>query len=378
MSRTGENIYKRKDGRWEGRYIKERVNGKAKYGAVYARSYKDVKRKLEAARKDLGKKPAVGKAGKVADIGNSWLSEAAGTLKKSSLNKYEDILRCYIFPEFGENDLLEITNQRLFDFVNGLLLYGGVKGQGLTSATVAEILSAMNSIRIYAMKKDYVVNYSTECVRLKKEQADIRVFSLKEEEILIDYLQEHMDFSALGILLCLFTGIRIGELCALKWEDFNFSEKKMFVGKTMQRLRVETTGKRKTEVKILEPKSVCSVRVIPLPDFMMGLLKKFYTPEAFLLTGNSRFVEPRTMQNRFKRILAFCGIQDANFHATRHTFATRCIELGFDVKSLSEILGHASVAITMNRYVHPSMELKRENMNRFSEVFAVKKMVEEG
>lgn len=134
----------------------------------------------------------------------------------------------------------------------------------------------------------------------------------------------------------------------------------------MQRLRVN--GKeRKTEVKILEPKSKHSIRTIPLPDVLVRLLKKYYKKDAFLLTGDKdRFIEPRVMQNRFKRILKKCGIEDANFHATRHTFATRCVELNFDIKSLSEILGHASVTITMNKYVHPSMELKAENMNKFS------------
>lgn len=373
MPRTGENIYKRKDGRWEGRYIRERINGKARYGAVYARSYREVKKKLEEAKDEIKKRqlPAA-KTGKLADIGSRWLSEAALSLKESSVNKYEDILRCYILPEFGERELSEITNQQLMNFANDLLLSGGTRGQGLAPSTVAEILSAMNGIRIYAMKKDYAVAFSTDCVSLKKRQGDIRVFSLEEEGQLISYLQENLDLPALGVMLCLFTGIRLGELCAMKWDDINISEKKMSVSRTMQRLRSNTAG-HKTEVKILKPKSMTSVRTIPLPDIIMEFLEAAYIPGAFLLTGeDNRFVEPRTMQNYFKRIIAACGIESANFHATRHTFATRCIELGFDVKSLSEILGHASVTITMNRYVHPSMTLKRKNMNRFSNLFPVR------
>jgi len=374
MPRTGENIYKRKDGRWEGRYIRERVDGKAKYSAVYARSYREVKRKLEEAKEEIQKKElTAAKAGKMADIGSKWLSEVAVSLKESSVNKYEDLLRCYILPEFGESELSEITNQQLINFANGLLSGGGAMGQGLSPSTVVEILSAMNGIRIYAMKKDYAVAFSTECVSLKKNQGDIRVFSLEEEGRLLDYLQKNMDLPALGIMLCLFTGIRLGELCAMKWDDISIPEKKMSVSKTMQRLRCSAAAGHKTEVRILEPKSTSSVRTIPLPDIIMELLEAAYIPGAFLLTGkSSRFVEPRTMQNHFKKITVACGIEDANFHATRHTFATRCIELGFDVKSLSEILGHASVAITMNRYVHPSMALKRENMNRFSDLFTVK------
>jgi len=374
MSRTGENIYKRKDGRWEGRYIRERVDGKARYGVVYARSYREVKSKLEEAKEQIRKKKLpTAKAGKVADVGNRWLSEAAVSLKESSVNKYEDILHCYILPEFGESELSEITNQQLINFANSLLSGGGARGQGLAPSTVAEVLSAMNGIRVYAMQKNYTVAFSTECVSLKKNQVDIRVFSLEEEGRLLGYLQENLDLPALGIMLCLFTGIRLGELCAMKWDDISIPEKKMFVSKTMQRLRCNAAAEHKTEVRILEPKSMSSIRTIPLPDIMMEFLEAAYIPGAFLLTGkDNRFVEPRTMQNHFKRIIAACDIENANFHATRHTFATRCIELGFDVKSLSEILGHASVAITMNRYVHPSMALKRENMNRFSGLFTVK------
>lgn len=374
MPRTGENIYKRKDGRWEGRYIKERVAGKARYGTVYARSYREVKLKLDMAKRELGTRDLSNfRTEKMAYIGEKWFAEMRIVLKESSSNKYEDILRRYILPEFGEDELSAITNQRIIDFANSLLLNGGAKQQGLTPATVSGILSVINSIRIYAMRRDYTVSFSTKCINLKREQKGVRVFSFEEEKRLVSYLQDHLDLSALGILLCFFTGIRIGELCALKWDDINLSEKRMSVNKTMQRIRVKTPAIRKTEIKILEPKSTSSIRTIPLPDFIVDLFAGFYTPEAFLLTGDTLYyVEPRTMQKRFKRILLNCGIQDANFHAIRHTFATRCIELGFDAKSLSEILGHASVAITMNRYVHPSMALKEENMNRFSNLFPVK------
>lgn len=372
MSRTGENIYKRKDGRWEGRYVKERVNGKTRYGVVYARNYHDVKEKLEAAKKEYEKKKLpVPKAGTVADVGKQWLAEVEVSLKESSVRKYEDILRCYILPEFGAEELTEITDQKIIQFVNSLLANGGVKQQGLATTTVAEVLSTMNSIRVYAMRREYRVAFSTECVALKRAQGDIRVFSLEEEQQLLGYLRENMDLQSLGILICLFTGIRVGELCALKWDDINLSEKKMRVCRTMQRVRVNASEGGRTEVKILEPKSACSIRTIPLPETIMDLMEEFHTPGTYLLTSHvSRYVEPRTMQNRFKRTLSACGIEDANFHATRHTFATRCVELGFDVKSLSEILGHASVTITMNRYVHPTMALKTENMNRFSNLFA--------
>lgn len=373
MARKGENIYKRKDGRWEGRYIKGHKEGKICYGVVYARSYQEVKAKLDTAKKNMEKKQNKTKAGITSDVGNRWLSDMSGTLKISSVNKYDDLLRCYILPEFGENEFSEITNQNLIDFTRELLSTGGVKHQGLAPSTVAEVMSAMNSIRIYALRREWAVSFSPDCVRIKRDPKEIRVFSLEEQACLLTYLQENMDPVALGILLCFFTGIRIGELCALKWDDFSISEKRMQVNKTMQRIRVKGLEKRKTAVRIFDPKSASSIRTIPLPEALLELLEQFYTPGAFLLTcDEKRFVEPRTMQNRFKAALSSCGVADANFHAIRHTFATRCIEMGFDVKCLSEILGHASVSITMNRYVHPSMAHKSENMNRLSELFAVK------
>ncbi len=373
MPRKGENIYKRKDGRWEGRYIKKREGGKVHYGSVYARNYREVKKKLDDVKKNLNQKPHIVSAGSMEEIGNHWLASMSGTLKASSINKYGDLLRCYILPEFGEREFSEITNQNIIDFINALLSNGGAKQQGLSPSTVAEVLSTMNSIRIYALKRNFTVSFSPECINIRREQKEIRVFSAKEQDSLLVYLYENMNPIALGILLCFFTGVRIGELCALTWDDFSLEEGKMHVRKTMQRIRIDGSAKYKTEVRIFTPKSVCSIRTIPLPEAMIGLLKKYHTPETFLLTcEQERFVEPRTMQNHFKGILSSCNISDANFHAIRHTFATRCIELGFDVKSLSEILGHASVSITMNRYVHPTMALKTENMNRLSKLFTVK------
>ncbi|MCI8505900.1 MAG: site-specific integrase [Lachnospiraceae bacterium] len=374
MPRTGKNIYKRKDGRWEGRYIKERVNGKARYGTIYARNYQEVKKKLEEVKSQREKRELFSaRAGTVDDFGKQWLLEVAESLKESSAIKYENLLRCYILPEFGEDDLSRITNERFIGFVGRLLKSGGTNGQGLAPSTVSEVVSVMKGIRIYAMKRGCLTAFSPECVTVRQNPKKIRVFSLEEEKRLIDYLRNHMDLTCLGILLCLFTGIRVGEICALKWDDISLSEQTMQIGKTMQRLRVEEEVGARTKVKISAPKSVCSARIIPLPDALMELLSEYYVAGAFFLTGDrDRYIEPRTMQNRLRRILEASGIQKANFHTTRHTFATRCIEMGFDVKTLSEILGHASVSITMNRYVHPSMALKAEHMNRLSELFVVK------
>lgn len=310
------------------------------------------------------------KAGKVSEVGRKWLSEEAYDLKRTSIVKYEDILRCYINPTLGETELSDISNEQLVSFVNMLKSEGGSGGQPLSESTIAEAVSIMNRLRIYAMRNDCKILYSTECISLRKAQPDIRVFSIEEENRLIEYCHKNLEPVTLGILIALYTGLRIGEVCALLWSDINLIDNALRVSKTMYRLRSETSASSKTVISISEPKSKCSKRVIPIPVTLADILKPFYAPSAYLLTGEcNQFVEPRTMQNRFKKILIECDIADANFHATRHTFATRCVELGFDIKSLSAILGHSNVAFTMNRYVHPTMALKAENMNKLCGLF---------
>ena len=185
-----------------------------------------------------------------------------------------------------------------------------------------------------------------------------------------------MDRYKFGVLLSLYTGIRIGELCALQWEDFCISQSTLRIRKTMQCIQDLGNGSiSKTKIVITEPKSQCSVRDIPLPSFIIDIAIPFISnSKSYILTGNDRYIEPRTMQNRFKRYVKESGIDDANFHALRHTFATRCVEVGFEIKSLSEVLGHANVNITLNRYVHSSFELKHSNMNKLASQYKPSKI----
>lgn len=379
MPRKGENIYKRKDGRWEGRYIKARSeNGKAIYGYVYARSYKEVKEKRSLAAANV---PSVSE--QISEqktspsfiwLCNSWLASVKPQLKESSYIKYSNLLHTYIFPEFSNIPAEQITVSRLHSFCEKLLTSGGTSQKGLSPKTVSDILSLIRNIIHYAEILNFHIPCTGKEITIHQSASDLTVLSRSDQECLCEYLYSHLSERTLGILLCLFTGIRIGELCALKWEDISFSEKTVYIHQTMQRLQLLNTDSQKTSVIITTPKSKCSVRIIPLPEDLLYLIQKnFPDRHGFFLTGeSSRYVEPRTMQNFFREIQIQCGICPVNFHALRHTFATRCIELGFDVKSLSEILGHASVNITMNRYVHPSMELKQQNMQKLSLLLAVR------
>lgn len=368
MPRVGENIYHRKDGRWEGRFVKARENGRTRFGYVFARTYRETKELLASARirwKEAAEKEKQAVTS-MENIGSAWLQNLEKTLKASTIAKYRDYLIRYIYPRFGRTAMSQISSCDISEFCQYLLKEGSAKGKSLSPKTVTEILRVLKQLRKYAMSRSWAVGYAGDCISIRQKTRPMRVFSLKEREILQSYLEENRTPICLGILLCLLTGLRIGEICALTWDDVSLEEKTVLVNKTLQRIpNLSADRKTKTIIVVTPPKSECSIRTIPLPDQLCQVLQTERKPGAYLLTGDKeRFLEPRSIQNRFKSVLNICGIEHANFHALRHTFATTWVEAGLDVKCLSVILGHADVSITLNRYVHPSMSLKRKNMEQ--------------
>lgn len=379
MPRKGENIYKRKDGRWEGRYIKSRdQSGKAQYGYVYAKSYRDLKAKLNNINWTKKEKPDTSKKRTTLSfdyIAQEWLQTKKAYVKESTFMRYSYLLENYILPVLGNYEIAVIQNQDINRFSSMLLSTGGKNNNSLATKTVADIVCLVKCIMKYAASKGNNTSYNGDLTSIKQQSKEMRILSKNEQEIITNNLIESDDLRDIGILICLYTGIRIGELCALRWRDISLIEKTISVRYTLQRVKTQNPENDcKTKILISSPKSQCSLRTIPIPNEIVNLIKRqLSTQDSFLLTGTpERYIEPRTMQNHFKKVLKNNCIQDANFHCLRHTFATRCVEVGFDIKSLSEILGHSNVNITMNRYVHPTMDLKRKNMNRLSILFAVK------
>ncbi len=381
MPRKGENIYKRQDGRWEGRYIRERIDGKAKYGYVFAHSYKDVKIKLTDAKARLASNtsavPVIASELLICSFSRAsdeWIQANKSQWKESSTAKYMNILNNHLLPEFGQINITNIARADIQAYISKLLTNSGRNNAGLAPKTVNSIISVMKNIFEFTAETKQCTLISFNGLNVKQPQKQMRILSQAEQSLLTEYLLEEISSTGIGILLSLYTGLRVGEVCALKWEDISFRDKCIHVHKTMQRIQVKGNADHRSEIIISAPKSECSVRDVPIPDkLMLILLERQNAPNTYFLTGKTNiYVEPRTMQNRFKSIIKKAGIATANFHALRHTFATRCIELGFDIKSLSEVLGHASVNITLNRYVHPSMELKQKNMNMLSDLLTVK------
>ena len=367
MPKTGSNIYKRKDGRWEGRYPKGHDdNGKIVYGYVYAKTCTKVKKRLNALPKTVSK--PVSQTGSVSEVSEQWLSVMALKVKPSTLAGYEATLRLHILPKLGQVKLGKLTAVSISEFAQAKLNNGRAGGSGgLSPKTVRDILSVLKGVIDFAVSERLIDNPIT-ITYPKYRQETMRVLSHSEQSAVKAVLLEDTTIYKAGILLCLCTGLRIGEVCALCGQDFSPGFDKLTVRRSVRRIKCKD-GESKTKLVVDTPKSKSSFRDIPIPQFLSPILSGFAVNEAtyFISTVDSLLTDPRTIQNHFKRVISAADIADANFHSLRHTFSTRCIEAGVDIKSLSEMLGHASVNITLNRYVHSSFEQKRDSINKLEQ-----------
>lgn len=365
MARRGENIYKRKDGRWEGRYKSGiKADGTSKYTSLYGKTYTEVKAKLLEKRI----KPDISTVPKNLTLNNlflMWFEEIRLKVKESTYMNYRMKFEKHISSEVGKMLYNRLTVENLNAFVQCKL------SSGLSAKYTADIAAVIKSVCRYAKKRFGYADKSEFITMPKGKAKEKELLDKTEQSRLNNYLIADPTPSNIGILLSSATGIRIGELCALKWENINLEEKILTVRNTALRIK-NIGGTTATKLIVTLPKSSSSIRKIPLPEFIVPMLSRMKTSsKCFLLSGTRNIVEPRVMQYRFKRILSDLHLPDVSFHSLRHGFATNCIALGVDAKTLSEILGHSSVEITLNRYVHSSMERKAAYMESLSAMFTV-------
>ena len=365
MARRGENIYKRKDGRWEGRYKNGfKPDGKTRYSSVYGSSYSEVKILLNTKRAEQ-KTDCLKCNFTFGELSALWLESIVHNVKESTYSNYGMKLEKHILPYFGAIRYEKLTTKIFNDFIADKL------SSGLSARYVCDICRVIKSITKFARQK---LGYSDKAELLslpKCEKREGKMLTASQQSLLTNYLNDNISPSNLGILISAVTGMRIGELCALRWSDIDLEKRIITVGKTMQRIK-NTGGKTATKIVMTPPKSKTSAREIPVPDVLYSYLKAMQCDnDCYVLTGKKFFAETRTMQYRFKSVLKKMGLPQVNFHALRHMFATKCVNIGVDVKTLSEILGHCSVELTLNRYVHSSIERKRRCMKLFSDNIAV-------
>lgn len=304
----------------------------------------------------------------VEETARQWLENSRLRLKESSYVKYRNILKNHLLPELGQTELRQLTTDYVSAFIRKKLAEGRRDGTGgLSVRTVRDILSVLRNTCSYAKQHDIDVPCHFELLKFRRSEDETRVLDREESAVLEQFLMKDDSPVKTGILMSMYMGLRLGEVCALKREHILYKEEILQIRFTMQRIQATDMEEKRTKIIVTEPKTGNAVRDIPIPAPLLGRLRTLdHMPgEAYILTGRpDKFIEPRSLENIFKRCLTECGMPEINYHALRHTFATRCIESGFDVKSLSEILGHGSVNITLNRYVHSSIEQKRKNMGK--------------
>jgi integrase len=373
MSRRGDNIWHRKDGRWEARYVKDRINGRAVYGYVYGKTYKEAKEKQVSKIKETesGKlNPCRRTMGEIFEL---YLNNRKYSVKDSTYAKYQRDINNHLKPYWSNVFLKDVDGMMIERFTDHLLNHGNINTyKGLSPKTVKDLIVLLKSIILYANQRDLCAISTPYISTPKVKKASIQTLSRDEQHILENYLYQDPDLTKMGVLLTLYTGLRLGELCALQWKNIDMKNQILYIDKTVQRITDKTTD-HSTRIIFDTPKSDSSIRSIPIYTGIFNYLKDLFycknnSDNDFFLTGDEKYIEPRNMYRKYQTYLNDCGLPHYTFHCLRHTFATRAIECGFDPKCLSEILGHSNVKITLDRYVHPDFELKRNRMELLSKI----------
>ena len=359
MSRKGENIYKRKDGRWEARYIHHYENGKAKYKSIYGTSYTEVraKRQEELLKPEHLQLSCVKKLATLQEICTLWLNSKKSNVKESSYTRYVRIIDKYLLPSFTNHQLMKIDKHEINS------VFETLKNR-LSDKTVSDIYCVFKSIWVFGQENDYP------CCTLKplknkvKSLHKVCVIAPDARRQIEAALLKYNNQVSLGVFFALFTGVRIGELCGLQWGDIDFENGYVYIRRTVERIADLYSPFRKTKVVISEPKTENSERIIPLPPCLLEYIRQFrLSEEKYVLSAKQKPTEPRAYYAKYKQFLLQNDLGNHTFHELRHTFATQCVDMGFDVKSLSEILGHSNVTTTMNLYVHPTLQMKKRQMD---------------
>ncbi|MEA4894801.1 MAG: tyrosine-type recombinase/integrase, partial [Oscillospiraceae bacterium] len=343
------------------------------YRYIYAKTYKEVReKKIKYWDKSLENSDvsSVAEAQKASDLFKLWLSnDVSGRVKPSTYENYYYCINKYVIPTFnslGADRITELSVEQLVKSVNS--------NERLSQVYKRKLLSIFKTALKDILKNNPNSSSIIAMVKLPpKDNTEVQVFSIKEQRRIENVVLNSEDDRLLGILLSFYTGIRLGELCSLKWGDFDFEAGIMSVSRTVGRTENFNTGEGKTSLLVGSPKSQKSLRKIPVPSFLLEIVKERklmqYCESHYILTKTECPFDPRTYQKLYKQVLNKAGVKERKFHTIRHTFATRALELGVDIKTLSEILGHSTVSITLNTYAHSLFEQKRLAINKLNEMY---------
>ena len=351
------SCYLRKDGRWEFRIcLGKNGNGKRMYRSFYGATREDAEYKAAISLAQEAEEYEITDL-TVKDLITEWMLSISANIKESTAANYRMKAEKHLIPEFGDKLCCTLKAKDVYNFIEKKLK------SGLSARYVTDIIVLLKSVFRYASRTYRIRNVLDGITLPRKNKPEVRILDNDEQKNLERYIKENQDCTTLGIAISLYMGLRIGELCALKWSDIDLEKRILTVNHTLQRIQTKN-GSKRTKLVLSKPKSESSKREIPIPDCLLEMLKKFRNSgNIYVLSGKKTPIEPRTMQYRFSKILDNAKLPSVHFHSLRHLFATNCIALGFDVKTLSEILGHSSVEVTLSRYVHSTMDRKRACMD---------------
>ncbi len=292
----------------------------------------------------------------IAEIISAWKADKKQYVKKSTFSAYTLLIENHLLPVFGNKCNVEEPELQAFVFQK--------LKEGLSQKSIKDILIVLKMVLKFGVKhkwlehRQFDIQFPTE-----HKKTNMEILSRAHQKKLMNHVQEHFTFRNLGIYICLSAGMRIGEICALTWEDIDIENGIIHIRRTIQRIYMIDAGIRKTELILDTPKTKNSIREIPMGRDLLKMLKsirKIMNSNFFVLTNDAKPTEPRTYRSYYKKFMQALDMPRLKFHGLRHSFATRCIESKCDYKTVSVILGHSNISTTLNLYVHPNLEQKKK------------------
>ena len=291
----------------------------------------------------------------IREIAVVWKDSKRPFVKQSTMAAYVLILENHILPTLGESDSLH--EKIVQDYVLRKI------ENGLSVKSVKDILIVLKMVMKFGMKNEWMDYYEWDIkYPTSSTNKEVEVLSVANHKKVLNHIQNHFSFTGLGIYISLCTGLRIGEVCALKWSDINIMEGTITVNRTIERIYIIDGVQKHTKLVINTPKTQNSCREIPMTKELLAMmkpLKKVVNDDFYILTNDEYPTEPRTYRNYYTKLMEKLGIPKLKYHGLRHSFATRCIEAGCDYKTVSVLLGHSNISTTLDLYVHPNMEQKK-------------------
>ena len=296
----------------------------------------------------------------IREIAEAWKEYKRPYVKQSTMAAYALILENHVLPEFGDNDSFHEHDVQAFVLKK--------IEHGMSAKSVKDILIVLKMVMKFGVKNEWM-NHCEWDIKfpVNSQPKELEVLSVANHKKILDYVQHNFTFMSLGIYISLSTGLRIGEICALKWSDINVADGTITVQRTIERIYMVEGEKKHTQLVINTPKTVNSCREIPISKELLAMvkpMKKVVNADFYVLTNEDKPTEPRTYRNYYNRLMEKLDIPKLKYHGLRHSFATRCIEAGCDYKTVSVLLGHSNISTTLNLYVHPNMEQKKRCINK--------------